>query len=118
MRISHTNFRPLIVVGAPENKASQEHPAGSSASARVPGARQDICQERTPSTEAQARVPEVQGSNVVNSESLDGTASRSLAISEHEEIQDRGEATSKLMDERSIYLLPAQPEGIKHKRTQ
>lgn len=34
-----------------EIKASQEHPAGSSASARVPGARQDMYQERTPPNE-------------------------------------------------------------------
>jgi hypothetical protein len=36
------------------------------------------------------------------------------------DVQDRGEATSKLMDEQSIFLLPAQPEGsqgIKRKRT-
>ncbi|KAL0052108.1 hypothetical protein WJX82_008104 [Trebouxia sp. C0006] len=51
MRISDTNFRPLVVEGAPEIKASQEHPAGSSASARVPGARQDMYQERTPPNE-------------------------------------------------------------------
>ncbi|KAL0052012.1 hypothetical protein WJX82_006511 [Trebouxia sp. C0006] len=36
---------------------------------------------------ARARDPEMQGSNVVNSGSLDGMASRSLATSEHEEIQ-------------------------------
>jgi len=36
------------------------------------------------------------------------------------DVQDRGEATSKLLDEQSIFLLPAQPEGsqgIKRKRT-
>ncbi|DBB17758.1 TPA: hypothetical protein ACH3X3_002793 [Trebouxia sp. C0006] len=70
---------------------------------------------------ARARDPEMQGSNVVNSGSLDGMASRSLATSEHEEIQDRGEATLKMMDDQSFTLLPAQPEenqGIKRKRTQ
>ncbi len=38
-----------------------------------------------------------------------------------DDVQDRGEATSKLMDEQSTTLLPAQPEGsqgIKRKRTQ
>jgi len=37
------------------------------------------------------------------------------------DMQDRGEATSKMMDDQSITLLPAQPEenqGIKRKRTQ
>lgn len=83
MRISDTNFRPLIVGGAPGTQTSQEHPAGSSASTRVP----DAYQEPTPSNGAQARVPEMQGSNVVNSKSLDGMASRSLARSEDEDIQ-------------------------------